>query len=41
MLEIDDTAYTIREANLTYDANPLPVVIELADSAGRSQPARA
>ena len=31
-LEIDDAAYTVREASVQHEAHPLPVVSELADS---------
>jgi hypothetical protein len=41
VLEIDDAAYIVREASLTYDTHPLPVVSELGDTAGHSFSARA
>ncbi|MEX2310623.1 MAG: hypothetical protein WD738_23855 [Pirellulales bacterium] len=40
-LEIDDAAYTIREASSTHDSHPLPVVPELARPAAHSLSARA
>jgi hypothetical protein len=33
-LEIDDAAHAVREVSVHHDAHPLPVVAELADSAG-------
>ena len=41
MLEIDDIARTVEPMRPTYDAHPLSVVTELADSTSRSLPARA
>src|SRR6478672_8872071 len=41
VLEIDDAAYAVQEASLTYDTHPLSVVSELGDSAGHSLSARA
>ena len=41
MLEIDDIARTVQPMRPTYDAHPLSVVTELADSTSRSLPARA
>jgi protein ImuA len=40
-LEVDDAAYTVREASSNHDTHPLPVARELADPADRSFPARA
>jgi protein ImuA len=41
VLEIDDAAQTVQEANSTYDTHPLSVVSELGNSAGHSRSARA
>jgi hypothetical protein len=41
VLEIDDTAFAVREASSAYDTYPLPVVSELGDSESRSRSARA
>jgi hypothetical protein len=41
MLEIDDVAHVLREATPNDDANPLPVVAELADPTAPPRPARA
>ena len=40
-LEIDDASYTVRQARSTHDSLPLRLATELADSTGRSRPARA
>ncbi|HEY3394955.1 MAG TPA: hypothetical protein VGK58_19780 [Lacipirellulaceae bacterium] len=40
-LEIDDTAYAVRDVSSNHDTHPLPMVAELADPADRSFPARA
>jgi hypothetical protein len=40
-LEVDDTTYTIREADSIHATHPLPVVPKLADPAGHSRSARA
>jgi len=40
-LEIDDASHTIQETKLPHAPHPLPVVAELADSAGHSLSARA
>jgi hypothetical protein len=41
LLEIDDLARTVQSLRPTYDAHPLSVVTELADSTSHSLPARA
>jgi protein ImuA len=40
-LEIDDAAYTVREASSNYDTHPLSVVSELGDSADHARSAQA